>query len=45
MKVFDDVRDQVKEEALLKMRENDYKVFLDIDEEDPFTSDTDPKNA
>lgn len=34
LKVFDDVRDHAKEEALMIMRENDYKVFLDIDEED-----------
>lgn len=36
LKVFDCVRDHIKEKALLKMRQNDYKVFLDIDEEDAF---------
>ena len=36
MKVFDDVRDHKKELALNKMRQNNYKVFLDIDEDEPF---------
>ena len=36
LKVFDDVRDHVKEQALLKMRQNDYKIFLAIDEEEAF---------
>lgn len=36
LKVFDDVRDHGKEQALMKMRQNDYKVFLDVDAEDAF---------
>ena len=44
MKVFDDYRDHVKEQALKKMRQNDYKVFLDIDQEEPFGFDN-PLNS
>ena len=36
MNVFNDVRDHPKEMALMKMRQNDYKVFLDIDQDEPF---------
>lgn len=36
LKVFDDVRDHVKEQALVKMRQGNYKLFLDVDAEDAF---------
>ena len=36
MKVFDGVRDYVKDQAIFKMRTNHYKIFLDIDKEDSF---------